>query len=526
MKTKQLKKYKTTPRPRFRWWWEDEDELKVWKHLNALSPQQRKENKYADLCREVVQRYGNIYFYRPIPKLLPFHQDENPSVFIHGNNGSGKTYAAVAERVCYPTVGWSPYREIKPPPFGGRTIWIVTTSFKIQKASSQLILFSDLDAPERDIGLFPALEYLESVGVNISWEDKGKGILNNIQFPGVRIEFKSMEQRAFNLAGAAVDDVLLDEAAPAEVYDECQARILRKNGHLTMSFLLDDAASSYVVQDIYPEYEKELKKYDKSDKSFYFVEVEDNVYLDPQEVRARKANISVEGRTWRFSKGGKFDISPKGVLIYENYDEGTHLKGDLTEQFDQMKVLYRVWDLGYNAPCCTAFQLDKYNRAKIMFSRLGTKIQLVNFIEEVEALTRELMPDVLTTQEILPHDARRTYDTSPLTSENIFHNKGLKNTSMIYVNAEPAIVKVNELFSKLIKGQPAIQIDAEHANLVANCCSLYTRDEKTGKPPKGMYSHVSDNLKLMGSFIARLGEFTDLDNPGGKDRYPEYANNY
>ena len=48
-----------------------------------------------------------------------------------------------------------------------------------------------------------------------------------------------------------------------------------------MSFLLDDAASSYVVQDIYPEYEKELKKYDKSDKSFYFVEVEDNVYLDP-----------------------------------------------------------------------------------------------------------------------------------------------------------------------------------------------------------------------------------------------------
>ena len=82
---------------------------------------------------------------------------------------------------------------------------------------------------------------------------------------------------------------------------------------------------------------------------------------------------------------------------------------------------------------------------------------------------------------------------------------------------------VNELFSKLIKGRPAIQIDQEHGHLIANCCSLYTRDEKTGKPAKDKtYSHVSDNLKLMGSFVARLGS---LGNPDAsvKQPIPEYA---
>jgi len=508
---------------KFQWWWQDEEELRVWKFLNSLTVNQRKAPEYAELCRKVIQRYGNIYFYKPIPALEAYHKDTNPTRLIHGNNGSGKTFHAVAEEVCYPTIGWSPYRTIKPPPFGSRTIWIVTTSFKIQKASSQLILFSDLESPERDIGLFPSIEYLESVGVEVSWEDKGKKILNSITFPGTRIEFKSMEQRAFNLAGAAVDNVLLDEASPSMIFDECQARILRKNGSLTMSFLLEDASTSYVVQDIFPQYEKEIKEQGSSDKSFYFVEVEDNIYLDPQEVKARKKNISTEGRAWRFSKGGKFDITPKGVLVYDSYREEIHLKADLTTTFEQMRTLYRVWDLGYAAPCCTLFQVDKENRVKVMYCELGEKILLADFIERIEARTRELFPEVLHIQEIIPHDARRHDGTSPLNSEDVFKDKGL-HTTMVYVNVEPAIVKVNDLFSKMIKGLPALMIDQEHCTLIANCCSLYARDEKGNPMKHKKYSHVSDNLKLLGSFVSRIGT---LGNPekAPKPAYPEYAHN-
>src|SRR5690606_7453967 len=111
-------------------------------------------DKYERVSREMIERYGNLFFYQPIPKLLDFHKDTNPIRIAHGNNASGKSYAAGAE-TGYVASGYSPYREIAPPPTGTRVIWVVTANFDIQKDSSQTILFSNLESPVRDIGLFP-----------------------------------------------------------------------------------------------------------------------------------------------------------------------------------------------------------------------------------------------------------------------------------------------------------------------------------------------------------------------------------
>lgn len=508
----------------FHWWWDGGKEEKLWRFLNSLPPDELKRTpKYASVAADAVERYGNIYLYKPIPVCAPFHGDSSPIRFVHGNNGSGKSYVTGADLV-YTLTGKNPYRELKPPPFGSRVIWIVTTSFKIQKASSQLILFSDLESEVRDIGLLPPLDVLESMGVEVAWEDRGKSILHSLTFPGCRIEFKSMEQRAFNLAGAAVDDIWLDEAAPHPVYDECTARIIRKNGQVTMSFLLEDASASYVVTDIYEQHLKNVKEERKNSTSFYFLAIEDNIYLDPMEVKARRAAVSEEGKAWRFSNGGRFDITPRGVLLHENFDDGLHVKDDLIQQFDPLEILYRCWDLGFVTPACMIWQMDKKGRIKIYVSKVGERVQLVNFIDEIEALCTRLFPNRLAMQELLPHDSRRKDGNSEFSAEDNFNRKGLKDHMMIYVNEEPALAMINDLFGKVINGIPAIRIDSEHANLVANTCMLHTRDDKTGKPAKHpLFSHVTDNLKMMATFIAKKDKLKELRDPNFNPNYPVYS---
>ena len=51
----------------FQWWYQDPDEFAVWKKLNSMTPEERKSNKYAPLCKAMVERYGNIYFFKPFP---------------------------------------------------------------------------------------------------------------------------------------------------------------------------------------------------------------------------------------------------------------------------------------------------------------------------------------------------------------------------------------------------------------------------------------------------------------------------
>lgn len=491
-------------------------ELKLHRFLNSLSPEDRALSKYKDICLEKVKEYGNIYFYTPIPKLVDFHKDTSSVEIIHGNNSSGKTYGACAE-VAYRITGQSPYRDYDASPYGIRHVWIITQTFEIQRGSSQQSLFSNLDAPVRDIGLLPELETLESYGCEISWHEKN--VIKSIKFPDfgcgpVTLDFKSMEQRAFSIAGAPVDDILIDEIAPESVYDEAVARVLRKYGTVIMSCLVEDVEKSYLITDVYSTYEQDTSKGRKSEISFYFLEAEDNVFLDPQEIKKRKALLSESGKAWRFSKGGRFIINPKGLIVYEDYDDTRHLVDDLITQFDPLRTVYRAWDLGYDKPACVCFQIDKYNRLIILCALLGNKIQLNNFIEQVTGhLEGILQEKPLSYHEILPHDANRMDGNSPNNAVSIFDDKGLKSFDVIYVKAEPAIVAANKWFSQYKAGKPAVMIDSQYAHLLGNCCALYTRDEATGKPKtskKTDMAHISDAFKLGISYVERTVKSSDI----------------
>ncbi len=510
------------------WWWDSPTDYKLWQYLNDCSTEERlSKDKLVTVSKEMVERYGNLFFYKPIPKLEPFHRDPNPIRIAHGNNSSGKSYGVGAD-IGYSITGRNPYRELALPPTGTRVIWIITQTFDIQKDSSQTILFSNLESPIRDIGLLPDLRTLESYGAEIEWHKRGV-VVRSIRFPdGTRVEFKSYEQEAFSIAGAAVDDIWLDELAKAKTFDEASTRVLRKYGAVTMSCLVEDIENSYLVTDIYKKYESDIEKSGSSKLSFYFLDIEDNTYLDQEKIQAHKELVSEEGKAWRFSKGGKFSIVPKGQIVYDNYLEELHLVDDLVSQFDPRHTLYRAWDLGYDRPACIGFQIDEYQRVLVLFALLGKRIQLIDFIDKVEGFVESVLPaQVWATHEILPHDANRVYDVSPSSAANIFESKRLLSYDVFHVNVEKAILTINQLFSTLKAGKPALMIDSLHGNLVANCCALYSRDDKTGKPKTSKQTemaHISDALKLMATYMTRRVAPSSLAQATNEvTRVPQYS---
>lgn len=487
------------------WFYQDPDEFREWKFLNSLSTADLK--TFDAKVKEKIERFGNIYFYRPIPKLLPFHEDTNDTRLIHGNNGSGKSIAAAAD-TGYEFIGFSPYRDVPAPDFGSRLIWIITTDYKIQTDSSQLILFSNVASPVRDIGLLPSIDFLEDAGFEVSWENKQKNILGGLLNPwdGTQLQFKSMEQRTQSLAAAPVDFAWGDEIIPYEKYDEIQARLMRKHGRFIMSYLIDKPEDSWTVTELYRQYQADIKTDGVSTLSFFFVSIEDNTYLDQEDIAKRKKKYTEEGRTWRFSEGGQFVICPRGQVVYEDFVPEHHIRLGLWKTFDPLSTLFRVWDLGAKNPCCTGFQIDELNRKRILFTILGENIELRNFIDQVEAKCKDLFPMCMSTFEVLPHDANRrpANGVSAERATDTFRSKGLTEFRVLYVNVEPSIQSANAALGNWIKRQPEILIDADEAMLMQNMMSLYVRDDKGAPKKDGYFEHISDNFKLMITFCKKL----------------------
>jgi phage terminase large subunit-like protein len=505
----------------FIWWWQDKKEYALWKKLNSLSLEARESKKYKEICKLMIERYGNIYFYKPYPKQEAVHRDTSRYIFVHGDNSSGKSYC-VASEIAYEVVGWSPYKEIRKPKYGHKLIWIFTPTFAIQKASSQVHLFST--DSEVDIGLLPRLEKIEEYGGRVIWQKHEKGALESVTFPdGTRIEFKSAEQKALTVASAGVDVVWADELIPKTIYNECIARIIRKDGRFIVSFIVDNPYDNYVVQELYTQYERDIAEKGYSQRSFHFFAIEDNLSLSPDTIEEKKAQFTEDERVWRFS-GGKFMIHVFGDRVYPSFDEKLHVKDDLYTQYDPTRTIWRAWDLGRKRPVCIAGQFDKFGRLLVFFSHMGKDIQLIDFIEEVSRLTKEILPKAKFFFEILPHDARRGSDLTrhPVTAETIFQAKGLV-TEVMYLHREYAIDIVEDKLRQLKGGEAIIQIDSKYAHPLITCLQAYTRDEKGNPREDGYFENLSDAFKLLVSFLFKNLSESEYDDKS--DSAPKYFAN-
>ena len=466
--------------------------LALWKKIHNMTSEE-----FSNLDEKIIQEikywYGNIFFFKPYPAQKPILDDNAFSVYIHGNNSSGKSYVAAA-KAAYNIIGWHPSYTVTKPKYGDRIIWAFSPSFDIQRTSSQVHLFST-DTPN-DIGLLPSIESIEKRGGKVAW---GKNrCLDFVRFwDGTLLEFKSAEMKTQNLQASGIDYCWFDECPAQNMHDEILARLLRKSGKMTMSFIVENSTSNYIVQDIYK------NNQDDKDTSFHFIDVYDNLSLDKEEIERYKKRFTKSAMHWRFSKGGKFQLQPRGALVYPDFCE-QHVVDDLIEQYDPLRTLWRSWDMGFVRPACIAFQIDKFGRKNVLFSKMGHNIQLTDFIDEVGALQDEILPKITETMDILPHDANRKYDVSPHSALDIFHNKGLKNADTIYVKKEASYAQINEELKLFSKGEPMMRFDSKTCTDLLQTLSAYTRHEETGAPRKDNYfEHLSDAFKLGCFYIAK-----------------------
>lgn len=481
---------------KFKWFWEDQKELALWRKIQDMTPEEF--NKLEPYIKQrLKQQYGNIYFFKPYPAQEPILKDESGAIYVHGNNSSGKSYCCAA-KTAYHVIGWSPYFTVPQVKYGYRTIWAFSPTMDIQRTSSQVHLFST-DNPN-DIGLLPPFNTIEAAGGRVA---KGKNnCLDFVRFPnGTVLEFKSAEQKTYNLQASGVDFVFFDEYPPQSTHDEIVARCVRKGGRMIVSFIVEDPQTNYIVTDIYSRFENG----DLPDTNFFFLDISDNLSLSKEEIEMVQKRISGAG-AWRFRSGGKWVTEATGLPVYKDASQ-IHIVDDLLEQYDPLRVLWRSWDLGFRHPVCIGIQLDKLNRKSILFALMGTNIQLTDFIDEVESFCKENLPRVIVTHELLPHDAHRVYDVSPDSSLDIFKKKGLRQYTVTYSKRDASILTVNQELSKLTDKIPNIRVDAKYAALVASCFTNYRRDEKDQKPKlDGYYEHISDALKQAIYFFSKSGD--------------------
>lgn len=474
----------------FKWWWQDPKEMALWEKLNSM-PKEKIDER---VKRRLTEKYGNIYWYSAFPAFQPFHRSEAISRLIHGNNSSGKSYACAAE-TAYEIVGWSPYRDVKDAKYGDKIIWCFSPSFDVQRSSSQVHLFSTDSA--NDIGLLPSFKTITEYGGHVSW-GKSK-CLDFVKFPdGKTLEFKSLEMQTFNLQAAGIDFCWFDEEPKLEERkDEIEARLLRKNGKMVMSFILPRPFGHWIVDNLWqPLQDGELTE---DMVQFFFVAIDDNLSLTEAEREMAKKRVGTRGGNWRFSEGGEFALQPFGDLVYPDFNFDWHVKEGLLASYDPLRLLFRSWDIGYRHPAVVGFQLDKWGRRRYLFAILGRNKETVDFIKEVEAFTAEHMPKLHGKFEILPHDANAHHSSSSLSDSDIFDRQGLKHYDVIYTHRKGennSFTFANDSLRQSADKEPVVMVDKDFAAILHQCLGAYVVDEKTGEPQMdNYYEHISDCFK-------------------------------
>lgn len=514
----------------FKWWWEDPKEMALWEKMQekvSLVDNRLVIDVKDSIRQKLTEKYGNIYWYRPSTKIVSMHQSDALERYVHGNNSSGKSYASAAE-FCYEVIGWSPYRDIKPAKYGHKLLWAFSPTYDVQRSSSQVHLFSTNSV--NDIGLLPSLDSIKDRGGNVQWG--ANRTLNFVEFPnGVRIEFKSEEASTLHMQASGVDVAWFDEKPKTQTMkDEVVMRLIRKDGRMLMSFILDsdEMKSHWIVKDLYEPINKDEFEIDevyqllgiKADQiyGFFFLGIDDNDYLNDIEKALAKTRAAGKGKAWRFSKNGEFEAITGGDLVFPDASEA-HLKAGLLETYDPHRVLFRFWDSGYNRPTVVGVQLDQWNRRKYMFAKMGKRQHIINFLDEVQAYTTELMPRVLVTKEMLPHDTNRHHPTGVRkangdvkTEKEIFEDDYKLDVEVLYMRKAAILQNANNNLRKLADKETVIQVDPDHAELLKDCLFSYLMDEDKGEPKRDKYyEDVADCFMKAEAWFANQVDLDDID---------------
>ena len=155
-------------------------------------------------------------------KQLEFHACPKRNRWVLGGNRTGKTECGAVEAAFYAR-GNHPYRTLTRATEG----WVVSLTNEVQRDVAQQKLLSYLN---------PA--WIKEVKMRIGRaDDYEHGVIDYILVESIhgglsRITFKSCEQGRAKFQGTSLDYVWFDEEPPEEIYQECQMRIIDRQGNL------------------------------------------------------------------------------------------------------------------------------------------------------------------------------------------------------------------------------------------------------------------------------------------------------
>jgi phage terminase large subunit-like protein len=300
----------------------------------------------ADLKRLFVntllsaKQFMGVLDYVPHPMQHRFHCSKAKGKMFMGGNRGGKTVGGAAETAMRLT-GEHPYRDDLPrPPVKGRGVAVDNDR------GLKLIMLPELRRwiPQK---------YL----INGKWEDSYSKTdkiltLNN----GSTMEFMTYEQDVDKFQGTSRDFVWFDEEPPEEIFKECMARLIDRDGDwwITMTPLIE---MSWTYNTLYEPATTGLIPYIE----VFEVDTFDNPHINKEAFERLTLTMSEEEKKTR--RSGVY-ISHTGLVYGESFSRDRNVIPDIVRS-SRFVILKNEWshfqtmDFGYNG--FTAILFCAYN---------------------------------------------------------------------------------------------------------------------------------------------------------------------
>jgi len=305
----------------------DATDEELLKFLDKLTPQEIEDIAVNLGELEKSREAFPLLHYEPHPKQLEFHRMESKERFAFGGNSSGKSFAGAAEAAFF-LLGKDPTG------LTGRTFPKPRRKFGGIEISTKLWLGcvkTDKGVEILKQNLLPLLPKGSHYPLK---ETKGLLEMKN----GASLQVMSYDQDVEKWQSDAIDGIWLDEQPPRWHYDECRARVARRNGLIWCTVTPLGKNSPWMYWEIYRNVNN------NPDVDHLFMDIEDNIYLT-QEMKQRlyTAYAGTDEEAARLR--GEF-LLRQGV-IHKGFDRSTHVIDDfeIKKSHKEEYEFARIFDL-------------------------------------------------------------------------------------------------------------------------------------------------------------------------------------
>lgn len=477
------------------------DYLTITPQDTTMARSERKITSITDAIKEMSDGLSKLAFapdmnsYVPHDKQKMFHSSTADTRLYIGGNRSGKTTGGIVEDIWWLT---RKHQFVKTPdrPVAGR---IVSVDFLNGIAKIIIPQLKQWIPPSQLRG-----------GTWYSAYDAQDRVLNFEN--GSFVELMSYDQDLDKFAGTSRDFVHYDEEPPKDIYTECQARLIDRNGRSWLTMTPVDGMT-WVYDVLYEPGTLGTNK----DVSVVEVDMAENPHLDPVAIKKFLDSLGEDDRKARGH--GKF--VQMGGLVYKSFKPETHLI-DVIDPKDLMGKNYRWYmslDHGFNNPTAVLWHaVDPDNRV-ITFSEHYDSEKIIEYHAEV-IKTRERewgrSPDIRVCDPAL---AQR----QAVTGTSIQTEYAMRGVGMALGNNDilTGVAKVNQYLAMGADNKPNWLITRNCANLIKEIQRLRwkTWASRKQQSQNNAYDqvhkkddHACDSARYFFSFLPELKQIVDQPN--------------